>query len=174
MTSRKLIKMIANMTTEEEIGNAEPSEGASSVLDQLIVFARELAAVPDCHRCQENKPGAFTFQTYTVDDDKLGIHLMINVTAAYDFARRYLVPTEIPKKYHNHLMLINMSETFCGAHVEHVDRTKPAIMGMRDGRIMLMDGTHRLFAWIKHGEPPVAYCLNEKQTAQFIMKETKL
>lgn len=136
-----------------------------------ILAATEHDVLP-CHRCLENHPTAsHIIQTYSVVDDKTGTDLLINVTAAYQFARAVLTPIEIPKEHHNWLMLVNMSETFCGAHVEHVDRTKPAIIGTLDGRIMLMDGTHRLFAWIKHNEPPLAYCLDDKQTIQFVMRK---
>src|ERR1700732_4661300 len=174
-TAREFIEHIARMKTLEEFGDNKPEDDDWILtVNELIEWARKIIVLPDCHRCLENFPNnRFVLQTYSVCDDKLGIDLLINVTAAYDFARRHLTPIEIPKKHHEYMMLVNRSETFCGQHVEHVDRTKPAIMGMRDGMVMLMDGTHRLFAWIKHGEPPVAYILNEEQTAKFIMREMK-
>lgn len=126
----------------------------------------------ECHRCKASEralTGTPHLQTYTVEDKRQGISVMINVTGAYLFARANLAPLHIPAHLHDKLLITNLSETFCGAHVEHVDRSKPAIIGMLDRRMMLMDGTHRLCAWLKHEEKPIAFVLSEEQTRMFIM-----
>lgn len=128
-----------------------------------------------CHRCEQNDPNKL--QTYEVSDSKRGVRLLINVTAAYEYAKRILRPMEIPVEYVQKMVLVNMSETFCGAHVEHVDRKYPAIIGMYETgtelSMLLLDGTHRLFGAVKHHEPAMAYVLDHKDLMMFVLEETK-
>lgn len=126
-----------------------------------------------CHRCLENE----------IPDDSVGFHhyeleamsnngpvtLRYNVSAAYLYAKQHRTPCEVPADVAKNLIFVNLSETFCGAHVEHVDRTVPAIIGTCGGQVMLLDGTHRMFGRMKHNEPPIAYVLNETETAMFEM-----
>jgi len=69
------------------------------------------------------------------------------------------------------MFLINASETFCGRHVEHVDPLEPILIGMYDGKLLLLDGTHRIAANLKMGRKPHAYILGEKATRSFEIKE---
>jgi hypothetical protein len=132
--------------------------------------------VASCHRCQMNDPNKL--QTYEVADSKRGLRLLINVTAAYAFARLNLTAMEIPVDYVQKMVLVNMSETFCGAHVEHVDRTKPAIVGIfendKEVAMLLLDGTHRMFGSVKHGEPAMAYVLEPSDLLRFVIERTAI
>jgi hypothetical protein len=130
-----------------------------------------------CHRCESGK--SIGTQIYQLDyfagepdDQSHPRRVILNVTSAYAFAKKCMQPVVIPRQDAEHLVLINISETFCGAHVDHVDRSVPPMIGMLGGKLILMDGTHRMMSQIKNLLPPWAYVLNERQTMEFVIADT--
>lgn len=122
----------------------------------------------DCHRCLANDVprGHFKIDYYSVEVVVEGgkkEEWSYNATKAYTIAQLQCSIMEIPDQLARDLIFTNMSETFCGRHVEHVDRTRPALIAEKDGKYLLLDGTHRMFARIKHGEKPIAYIITEEQ-----------
>ena len=101
-----------------------------------------------CHRCQEQAvpPGCLPLKTYEVTGNtKDGqIKFLYDVSAAYVYAKERHTPAVVPYETARDLIFTNLSETFCGAHVAHVDPSFPALIGIVEGKLILMDGTHRI------------------------------
>jgi hypothetical protein len=134
---------------------------------------------PNCHRCIDNAkktPGRIQMQVYSIEHtypDGRKLSLIFNVTLAIAFAiQRIVEPIEVPEQVAGEIVLNNLSETFCGRHVEHVDHTMPGLIGTYDQKHFLMDGTHRMFACLKHHRPVKAFVLDENQTRQFLIRES--
>ena len=128
--------------------------------------------IDECHRCKANEvpsgclPMKYYETTGTLDSGE-EIVLRYDVSSAFAWAKENVVPVQLPFEMACNLIITNLSETFCGAHVEHVNRRIHPICGTYEQKLLLLDGTHRLFARLKYHERPLVYLLNEEQTAMF-------
>jgi hypothetical protein len=135
----------------------------------LILSSDEQVQAP-CHRCEEKRSaGSLVYDLDYMLDGKPW-RIAYDVTGAYAFAAQHQpVHTFIEPSDAEHLVLVNLSETFCGRHVDHVDRSRPALVGMHGGLLVLLDGTHRMMARLKNLEPAIAYVLSEEQLQPFVL-----
>lgn len=124
-----------------------------------------------CHRCSI-QPAPGEVERYDVSDG--GVSYTFNVTAAIAYVSQHRTASILAEgDILAQMILGNLSESFCGAHVDHVDENIPAIIGNFEGRVFIMDGTHRIVKRLKKTLPPIAYVLSNDETHRFLILMTR-
>jgi hypothetical protein len=110
---------------------------------------------PNCSRCRDIlRRGR---QTYSVEGE-LGQYVF-DVELALRIVNDGKHPTaEVPTGMLRRMLLVNAEHH--AAHLDHVDPSRPGIIGQRFGGICLIDGNHRAHRCLRDGLPFRAYLLD--------------
>lgn len=135
----------------------------------ILVFTSSEDSKAPCHRCEEARSAGT--MSYSLDYFKDGVPctIFVDVGRASTFAQQHSeLLTVIPDKDAGALVLVNLSETFCGRHVEHVDDS-PSLIALYENKMLLLDGTHRMMRSLKKGLPARAYLLSQDVLMHFVI-----